>query len=157
IGWPPASPALQRLIWEKLPLFAMSAASSALTFLAQRSYGSVITMERLPLSMRLGNAAISYISYLAKFFWPAKLGVFYPYSPPQAAAVFGALLALIALTAACLLTIGRRPYLAVGWLWYLGALVPVIGVVQVGVQSRADRYTYLPLVGISVALAWGAA
>ena len=104
------------------------------------------------------NALISYVTYIGQMFWPARLAVFYPYpkSIPawQAAAAFAVLLGVSALAIFAWRT---RPYLAMGWFWYLGTLVPVIGLVQVGMQSHADRYTYIPMVGLSMMLAWGAA
>jgi tetratricopeptide (TPR) repeat protein len=135
----------------------MVAVSSVLTFLAQHNYGAVISLARMPFSARIANAAIAYVSYLGKAFWPAGLAVLYPLQRPQAENALGALAILAGATAVALLRVNRRPYLLVGWLWYLGMLVPVIGLVQAGVQSMADRYTYLPLVGFSVAIVWSAA
>jgi tetratricopeptide (TPR) repeat protein len=157
LEWPPAWPTLWPLLWEKAPLFAMAAVSSVLTFLAQQNYGAVIALARMPFSARIANAAIAYVSYLGKAFWPAGLAVLYPLQRPQAENALGALAILAGATAVALLRVNRRPYLLVGWLWYLGMLVPVIGLVQAGVQSMADRYTYLPLVGLSVAIVWSTA
>ena len=116
--------------------------------------------ESIPFGGRLENAVVSYGAYLVKTAWPAKLAVFYPHPWSVHAAVPAwqvavAALLLAAATAAALLQAGRRPYLPVGWLWYLGTLVPVIGLVQVGSQAMADRYTYVPLTGIFLAVAWG--
>lgn len=147
-----------RLILEKLPLMALSAGASVVTYLVQQSGGSVSAADQIPLLLRVENALVSYVVYLGSFVWPAELAVFYPYpTDPQGWAALAAGLALAALTVLALRWIGPRPYLAVGWLWYLGTLVPVIGLVQVGVQSRADRYTYVPMIGISIVVAWGAA
>jgi len=157
IEWPPAWPVLKPRLWEKAPLVAMVVASSVLTFLAQRNYGAVISLARLPFSARVANAAITYVSYVGKAFWPAGLAVLYPLHRPQAESALGALVVLAAATVAALLLVNRWPYLFVGWVWYLVMLVPVIGLVQAGVQSMADRYTYLPLVGLSVALVWSTA
>jgi protein O-mannosyl-transferase len=157
LKWPPAWPNLRPLLWEKVPLFAMVAISSVLTFLAQQNYGAVVPLARMPFSARIANAAIAYVRYLGKAFWPDRLAVLYPIQRPQAENALGALAILAGATAVALLWVNRRPYLLVGWLWYLVMLVPVIGLVQAGVQSMADRYTYLPLVGFSVAIVWGTA
>jgi len=143
---------------EKIPLFAMAAASAVITFLVQQAGGAVRTAEQFPLPLRLENAAVSCVVYLFQWFWPARLAVFYPYPAEiplwQAAA---ATIAIAAVSIVALRSIRRRPYLAVGWFWYLIMLAPVIGMVQVGAQARADRYTYMPTIGISIVLAWGAA
>jgi tetratricopeptide (TPR) repeat protein len=157
IKWPLSWPPLKPLLIEKAPFFAMAAVSSVLTFIAQHSYGAVMALGNFPLPTRLANASIAYVTYLWRAFWPFDLAVLYPAEPPDADAALIAALALLAVTTAAFKNIGRRPYLAVGWLWYLGTLVPVIGLVQVGMQSTADRYTYLPLVGFSLALIWGIA
>jgi tetratricopeptide (TPR) repeat protein len=145
---------LPRLLGEKAPLIAMSAATSALTFLAQRSAQAVATLTLVPFPRRFANAAISYISYMGKALWPADLGVLYPLRHPTFEAAAAAVLTLAAITVAAVLTFRKRPYLLVGWLWYVGMLVPVIGLVQVGSQSMADRYTYVPMVGLSIAVIW---
>jgi tetratricopeptide (TPR) repeat protein len=147
------------LILEKLPFFGLSAASSIVTFIAQRSGGSVRTWQFLPLDIRIFNALVSYVSYIAKAFYPSRLAVLYPH-PGTKLPVWQALLSFLALagvTIVIIYTARRRRYLAVGWLWYLGTLVPVIGLVQVGLQAMADRYTYLPSIGIFIMVAWGAA
>jgi len=154
IAWPPAPAAARSLILEKLPLLALSAAASVLTFLAQRSYGAVVSLTHLPLAARAGNAAVSYVAYIGKAFWPTDLAVLYPARTPDAAAAFLAAIVLLAVTAVAWRWIVKRPYFAVGWLWYVGMLVPVIGLVQVGIQAMADRYTYMPMVGLSIALVW---
>ncbi len=142
------------LIIEKLPLLALSIAASAVTFLAQRQGGAVQTIEQMSLAMRIGNALISYVAYLVSFVWPANLAVFYPYVQHPAWEIAGAGIMLALITLA-LVRWRDSPYLVTGWLWYLGTLVPVIGLVQVGDQARADRFTYLPMIGISIMLAWG--
>jgi tetratricopeptide (TPR) repeat protein len=143
---------------EKIPLFAMSAASAAITWWAQSAGGAVRTAEQFPLLLRAENAAVSCVVYLLQWFWPSRLAVFYPYPTAipmwQAAA---AVLAIAALTTVAWRALRTRPYLTVGWLWFLIMLAPVIGLVQVGAQARADRYTYMPTIGISIMLAWGAA
>jgi tetratricopeptide (TPR) repeat protein len=148
----------RRGIWEEIrekgPLFAMSATASILTLLAQQKTGAMMTLTRLSFADRLANAVVGYLRYIEKAFWPADLAVLYPIQKPSSLAVSAAALVLTAVTAAALLAFRRRPYVLVGWLWFLGMLVPVIGLVQVGSQSIADRYTYVPLVGLSIALIW---
>ena len=157
LGWPPPWKTLRSRLWEKAPLFAMSAAVSVVTFIAQQSGGAVSGLTRLPLSDRLATAATAYLGYIGMAVWPARLGVLYPYRAYPAADVIGAVVVLVAVTIGVFVWGRRRPYVLVGWLWYVGMLVPVIGIVQVGAQSMADRYTYLPLVGLSAAIVWLAA
>jgi Flp pilus assembly protein TadD len=146
-----------RLIWEKAPFFALAAASSVVTFLAQKSGEAIGSFDLFPLKIRLANALVSYIRYIGKMIWPQKLAVFYPH-PDHILSMWqivgaGLLLATVSLLVT---KAGRRyPYLTVGWLWYLGTLVPVIGLVQVGAQAMADRYTYVPLIGLFIIIAWG--
>ena len=149
---------LGRLVREKLPLFAMAAAASVVTYLVQREAGAMTASDQLTLLERLANAAVSYLRYLGMLVWPAQLGVLYPL-PPEIDLREGALagVLVLALSAAAVRAARRMPYLFTGWFWYVGMLVPVIGIVQVGVQSHADRYTYLPLIGIFVAIVWAAA
>jgi len=145
-----------RLLLEKAPLLALSALSCAATFLAQTRGGAVSRLEDLPFPSRAANAVVSYAVYLGKAAWPSSLSVFYPHPASIPAwEVAGASILLAGITFLAFLELSRRPYLAVGWLWYLGTLVPVIGLVQVGGQSLADRYTYLPLTGVFIAAAWG--
>jgi len=149
---------LFKLLLEKMPLFALVVASCIVTFLAQQSGGAVKTAESFPLDVRFFNALISYLSYLLKMIFPVNLAVLYPH---PGADIFwwhwlGSFLILALITLAVFFFARRHRYLAVGWFWYLGALVPVIGLVQVGVQAYADRYTYIPLIGIFIMLAWGA-
>jgi len=147
---------LAPLIREKIPLFVLSAAASIITFVAQKHGGAVETIESLSIPDRLANAAHAYVQYILKMFWPQDLAAFYPFPgsiPPWEVAGSFALLALM--TVAFIYTARRLPVLTVGWLWYLGTLVPVIGLVQVGSQAMADRYTYIPLIGIFVMAAWG--
>ena len=145
-----------RLVLEKIPLFALAAVSSLLTFLAQRSGGAVTSLESLPWETRMANALVSYVSYIGKMIWPDRLAVFYPYPdmlPMWQVAGAGLLLGSVSLLV--ILAARRRPYLMVGWLWYLGTLVPVIGLVQVGEQAMADRYTYVPFIGLFIMIAMG--
>ena len=143
---------------EKLPLLALSAASCVITYLAQRAGGAVAGAEVLPFGRRTANALASYITYIEKTFYPVDLSFFYPYPeaiPTWQWASAAAVLAVV--TVLVILQVRRRPYLAVGWLWFVGMLVPVIGLVQVGEQALADRYTYLPLIGLFIMIVWGAA
>lgn len=144
-----------KLLWEKAPFILLTIASIIVTFLAQDKGNSIITVESLNFYQRLSNAIFSYVAYLGKIFWPADLAVFYPYQlsiPLWKILAFALILILI--TIAVLYYIKKLPFLFVGWFWYLGTLVPVIGLVQVGTQSMADRYTYLPSIGIAIVLAW---
>lgn len=158
-NWQKQLPAIRRIVWEKLPFFALSAASCVVTFWVQRASGAVVSLTHASFDVRLANALVSYVKYIAKTFWPVDLAVIYPYTPLELASgeVVGAVLLLAAITAAVVIAARTRPYLLVGWLWFAGTLVPVIGLVQVGKQALADRYTYLPHVGVFVLLVWGAA
>jgi protein O-mannosyl-transferase len=150
----PARP-LQGLIAEKWPLFTLSIASAVITLFVQRRGGAVVSAGLVTPARRISNALITYWRYVEKTFWPHDLAVFYPYRLAfDAAVVAVAAAGLMGVTAVFLWQARRRPYLAVGWLWYLGMLVPVIGLIQVGSQSYADRYTYLPTIGLLVALVW---
>jgi len=145
-------------ILEKLPFFVASAAVSVVTYLVHRSAGALASFEVVPVAARFENAMVSYVVYILKMVWPVNLAVFYPYS--QGSLVAPAVLAGMAIAAVTVLVIRvfpRWPYLAVGWLWYLVTLVPVIGLVQAGAQARADRFTYIPMIGVSIAMVWGAA
>jgi tetratricopeptide (TPR) repeat protein len=154
-----------RLVIEKLPLFALVAASAAVTYRAQLELSAVATLEKFPLPIRIENAFVSYVVYLWKTVWPSGLAVYYPHPiydtrtglkvPLEVFA--GAFLLVGLLTAAAVVLRRRAPYLLAGWLWYVGTLVPVIGLIQVGSQAYADRYTYFPQIGILVAVCWGVA
>jgi tetratricopeptide (TPR) repeat protein len=146
-----------RLVWEKAPLLAMSVFACVITFVAQRSGGAVVGVGDLPLVYRVENAAISYVAYVVKMVWPAGLAALYPLEAKLPIwQVVGSIFVLAAATILALRNSRRRPYLAVGWLWYLITLVPVIGLMQVGRQAMADRYSYIPLTGLFIAVAWGA-
>ena len=146
------------LLLEKLPLLAIAAASAAITMQAQRASGAVLSLGATPLSIRLSNGLVSYVKYLLNAFWPTGLAPMYPHPGDSLRAwqVYGALLILLTITLSVVERRGR-PYLLVGWLWFLGTLVPMIGLVQVGRQAMADRYAYLPLIGIFIMVGWGAA
>ncbi len=142
---------------EKAPLFALAVASSLVTFLVQSAGGSVVSLESRPFGQRLANATVSYVAYIRQTLWPTDLACFYPRVLDLGAGqVAGAALLLVAVTAGVFFLARRRRSLAVGWLWYLGTLVPVIGLVQFGDQARADRFTYLPLVGLFILITFGA-
>ncbi len=155
-GKAPNLGALAGLAAEKIPLFLLAAASSAVTFVAQRDYGTMNMTFAYGFGHRLANAILSCAAYVRLTAWPSGLAVFYPFpgrlppGPVIAAAIF-----LAALTVSAVMSWRRRPYLAVGWFWFLGTLVPVSGLVQVGTQAMADRYTYVPAVGLFIMAAWG--
>lgn len=159
-SWPISARSLHVLVVEKVPLLALSVASSVLTFLAQSREGAVAPLEVLSVGTRIANALAASLAYLGKTMWPASLAFYYPLpaNTPTSLPVFemtGALLLLTGISWLLLWHYLCRPYLAVGWLWYLGTLVPVVGLVQVGTHAMADRFTYIPLIGIFIAAAWG--
>ncbi len=144
------------LVVEKIPFFVLTGASSVVTYMAQ--HGARSAAENLPLATRLANVLVAYVRYLGKAVWPNHLAAFYPYPDHWPVwQVAGSALVLLAVTFLVFRSLRVRPYLAVGWLWYIGTLVPVIGLVQVGGQSMADRYMYVPIIGLLVMFAWGAA
>jgi len=159
--WPLARVTTSRpwgsLVAEKLPMAALAAAAGVVTFVLQKRVGAVAGLRAVPLDARLANAAISTVQYLVKTIWPARLAALYPYplSVPSLWLVLGAVFALVTITAAVCRQSRRRPYLVVGWLWFALTLLPVIGLVQVGEQAMADRFTYIPLIGIFIIVAWG--
>lgn len=147
---------LSRLILEKVPLLILTVLVSAGTFWAVRHVNAVTPLDILPLGFRVKNAVVSYAAYIGKMIWPAKLAIFYPYTAQLSFWYVGACaLVLILITVAVARLSRKHPYLVTGWLWYLGTLVPVIGIVQAGDQAMADRYAYLPLIGLFVMIAWG--
>ena len=145
-----------QLLVEKIPLIALAVASSITTFLVQRKGGAVGSLEAFPLALRVGNGLVSYLAYIRKTIWPSDLAAFYPYrlevSAPAALVAAGVLagLSILAVRVA-----RKHPYVPVGWFWYVGTLVPVIGLIQVGNQAMADRYSYVPLIGLFIIAAWG--
>jgi tetratricopeptide (TPR) repeat protein len=144
------------LLLEKIPLFTLAAFSGIVTLIAQAKGGGVASFGEIPLAVRIANAFVSYAFYVEKMFWPANLAVFYPYRHVMHLwQVLGAVIFFIAVSMTIMRTANKFPYLAVGWLWFAGTLVPIIGIVQVGGQAMADRYTYIPLVGLFVMAAWG--
>ncbi len=150
------SSVLRPLLQEKIPLIVFAALSCIVTYIAQKRGGSVVSFEGIPPGVRIANAFVSYIFYIGKTIWPNNLAVFYPH--PGSLPLWqplGAVLLLIAVTVLVIRTAKRLPYLTMGWLWFTGTLVPVIGIVQVGGQALADRYTYIPLIGLFIMAAWG--
>jgi cytochrome c-type biogenesis protein CcmH/NrfG len=146
----------RQLTTEKIPFFALASAASVVAFMAQKHGGAVAAVEKWPIGLRSGNALISYCRYLGKLFWPADLAVFYPhpgYWPMGKVLLAGVLIAGISV----IVFVKRRryPFLLMGWLWFCGTLVPVIGLVQVGEQAIADRYTYIPSLGVLILTIWG--
>ena len=149
VGW--------KLVREKVPLIGLSAISCVVTYYVQNMTGAVTPLRYMPLTVRVPNALVSYFRYLGKMIWPSELAIYYPH-PMSSLPIWQAAAALVALVAVTWLAVRmakRSPYVAVGWLWYVVTLIPVIGFVQVGMQSMADRYTYIPLIGIFVMIAWG--
>ena len=151
--------ALWRAILEKWPLFALVAAMTAVVFIAQHSAGAMAELSSVSLSERLANAVVAYVVYLRQAFVPTDLAVFYPHlgESQSLGRVTLSLLVLVLTSGLALACYRRVPAVCVGWLWFLGMLVPMLGLVQVGSQAHADRYTYLPLIGLSIAVSWGVA
>jgi protein O-mannosyl-transferase len=150
------SSALRPLVREKIPLFVLAALSCIVTFIVQQKGGAVKSIQGFPLGVRIANAIVSYTIYMGKTIWPSNLAVYYPHPGLWPFwQVLAAVLLLGAVTLTVIRTANRFPYLTVGWLWFTGTLVPVIGIVQVGIQGMADRYTYIPLIGLFVMAAWG--
>jgi tetratricopeptide (TPR) repeat protein len=148
---------LAALVKEKIPFFILAVASSVVTFLVQRTGGAVSSWTEVPLGARVGNAFISYVRYLGKIFWPRGLSPLYPHPGYWLWwQIAGAVVLLAAITAGVIWRGRSQPYLAVGWFWFLGMLAPTIGLVQVGIQSMADRYSYVPAVGVFIMVVWGA-
>ncbi|MCC6821645.1 MAG: tetratricopeptide repeat protein, partial [Verrucomicrobia subdivision 3 bacterium] len=163
-AWRGTGSTWQRLALEKVPFFALAIASSLVTSLVQAQGGAVSTAGNLPVGDRLANAVASYLKYLGKTFWPTDLAIFYPHPDlrypvseqwPLALTVAAGLL-LIVISGLAVRRRKDQPYLATGWFWYLGTLVPVIGIIQVGTQAMADRYSYVPLIGIFICVVWAA-
>ena len=151
------STSFRRCILEKLFLFIFSIAASATVYVIQETTGLVQSVTRFSLSARVSNAFVSYIEYIIKMFYPVRMVIFYPHPGDSLALwkVAGAFLLLVGITALCLWRIRKNPYFAVGWLWYVITLIPVIGFVQLWEQAMADRYTYIPSIGIFIIVAWG--
>jgi Flp pilus assembly protein TadD len=144
------------LFAEKKPFFILAAASCLVTFLVQLRGGSVMPLSRLPFGARMANVPVSCVRYVVKIFWPAHLAIAYPFLKWPVWAVAGSIVLLLLFSGLVLWRVRAQPWLAVGWLWFLGTLAPVIGVVQVGTQAMADRYSYIPSIGLFIAVAWAA-
>ncbi len=150
---------LRELVVEKIPLFVLSAILSVVAFAGQKSIGAVAGEKFLPLVARISNAFVSYTNYISKMVWPTRLAILYPH-PGNSLPMWQvgiSFLILVIVTIAIIRQSKRQRYLIVGWFWYLGVLVPAIGLIQVGAQAMADRYTYLSLIGLFIIIAWGAA
>ncbi len=152
-------PSFARLVLEKLPLLAMAVASAIATFLVQRQAGAVAPLEALPLGYRAANAVVSYLASIGTMLWPARLAAFYPYPAgmPEWWKIGGAALLITLVSIAAWRGYRRYPFILSGWLWYLVTLLPVVGLVQAGDQLMADRFTYVPLIGIAIIAVWGSA
>lgn len=147
---------LKKVVIEKIPLFALVAASAAITYYSQSSGGAVADLATLSLGDRIQNMIVAYASYVAMLFYPFNLGVFYPIDPNRPTWIFAVSgVVLVALSVLFLVVLRHKRYLAVGWLWFLGMMFPVSGIVQIGGQSMADRYTYVPYFGLFIILVWG--
>lgn len=147
---------LPHLVFEKIPLFIMAAIAGVATFLSSLHGDVTISIDKLPVSNRLANAGVSYAKYIEKMFWPQGLSVFYPY--PREFSLFqtsAAFLSLSVISCFAIFSVHKYRYVLAGWLWYLGTLVPVIGLIQVGKQAMADRYAYIPMIGLFIIIAWG--
>lgn len=142
------------LVKEKLPLFILTVSSMIVTVTAQRGYGAVVALERFSLKDRVANSIVGYVGYLRDLLWPSRLAAFYPFQQHSAAYVAICALIMLGLTMFAVLQRRRRPYILFGWAWYVGTLIPVIGLVQVGDQARADRYMYIPAIGLFITAAW---
>ena len=158
--WRISVPMVFRRIWEKTPLLGLSAISCVITYIAQSQGKAVVSLGRITIGPRFSNTLVSYAIYLEQAVWPSSLAVVYPHPATIGAGIpawkiGGAVLLLAGISFLALRERQRRPYLAAGWMWYLGTLVPVIGLVQVGGAAHADRYTYVPLIGVFLAVAWG--
>lgn len=155
--WPLRRTINARVLAEKLPMLGLAAASSVVTIIVQRHGGAVMRLQLMPLHVRLAAAAVSYGQYVSKLVWPAGLAAMYPArrAMPEPGVLAGSIMLLVAVTTVAIRLRRSRPYLLVGWLWFVGMLIPVIGIVQVGAQSMADRYAYLPSIGLFAMAAWG--
>jgi len=145
-----------RLFFEKIPLFILAAIVGIVTFLSSFHGDVTISIDKLPIVDRVANAVVSYAKYLGKMFWPESLAVFYPYSREFGSfQIIGAVLLLSVISCLAIFMAHKYRYALMGWLWYLGTLVPVIGIIQVGKQAMADRYAYVPMIGLFIIIAWG--
>ena len=145
-----------RLFVEKIPFLVLITASCIVTFWAEKQGAAVVSLKHHTMDVRIANALVSYAAYIGKMFWPVDLAFFYPLMHKLPGwEIAGAFLQMMIITFIAIRFISRHPYFIVGWLWYLGTLVPVIGIIQVGMQARADRYAYVPTIGLFIIIAWG--
>ena len=144
-----------RLLREKAPMFAVAITAILVTVLVAQRGGAAVGLTHVSRVLLAGNALVSYVTYVGKMLWPARLAAFYPYTSLLSWQVAGSALILVAAFSVALWSVRRHPYVLMGWLWYVGTLLPVIGLVQVGNQRMADRYTYVPLIGLFLIVAWG--
>jgi len=150
------APKAIHLVYEKMPLLALSVIASLIAYYAEKKVGALPSLSSYPFDIRLANAMVSYAGYISKMFWPFHLAIYYPHpGMPQWPQIITALLILFPASFFAVKSYKTHPYFLVGWLWYLGALIPVIGLVQIGAHAMADRYTYVPLIGLFIILAWG--
>jgi tetratricopeptide (TPR) repeat protein len=154
--WPLERRQFRERVMEKLPLFGLTIFGAVMAVIGQRNLSAVRSVSDVPLAIRLSNAAVAYLRYVGKFFAPVDLAVLYPLQPISAGLALGALILLVAISVAAFRYRATLPYFFTGWFWFLGTLVPVIGVVQIGVQAIADRYTYFSFIGLSIAVVWSA-
>ena len=148
---------LSPLLLEKLPFFVLAGAAAVVTVVAHRELGADWS-ARIPWEWRVGNALVSYVRYLGKAFWPTHLSVYYPHPGAWPAwAILGSLLVLLLVSGWVIWRARKAPYLVTGWLWFLGVLVPMIGIIQAGGQAMADRFAYVPLIGLFIMVVWGTA
>jgi tetratricopeptide (TPR) repeat protein len=148
---------VSRLVIEKIPLFVLSAILCVITFVVQKGEGAVIALEEIPLNYRIANSFVSYVKYIEKTVWPSQLAALYPFNIAglSPAVVVPCAVIFLLVSALCIYAGRRRRYLAVGWLWYVGTLVPTIGLVQAGGQAMANRYMYIPIIGLLIIIVWG--
>ena len=144
------------MLWEKAPFFILSIASGVVTIFVQKTGGAIGSLEVYPFTTRIANVLVSYVNYIGKMVWPSSLSVLYPYQEKLAYwQVAGAFILLVSISLLGIKALQQKPWFTVGWLWYVVTLVPVIGLVQIGTQAMADRYTYVPLIGLFIIIAWG--
>ena len=152
--WPLARRGMRSLVIEKLPLFALTIFGAIMAVIGQRNLTAMQSVENVPFALRLSNAAVAYVRYIGKFFAPVNLAVLYPMEPISSAVAIGAVILLLVISISAFHYRNAFPYLFTGWFWFLGTLVPVIGIVQIGIQAIADRYTYFSFIGLSIIIAW---
>ena len=145
----------QRLLIEKIPLAIVAVAALVLTFLAQQESGAISALGSIPPSLRLGNASVSLVAYLGQMLWPFHLAAFYPYRETISWLTVAGCLAVLSGISALVVLARQKPFAPIGWLWYLVTLLPVLGFVQVGSHAMADRFTYVPLIGVFIVIVWG--